>query len=191
MKKSATAWTLLTFASLLPLSAEQTETTQKTETSQNADGSVTRTETTTSETFNPQVRTQVVTYFDGYKAQPYGLPPGWVSKVQVKSIPVTWRKSRIARGVVVSEKERAYLVAAPPELVAVLPPSTGDVHYYVAGSNVVALDGSYKVIDSVQIPTISYMEDGGKVEIEHSEGGHKTKIEVDKDNDEVEVEKER
>ncbi|MES2920593.1 MAG: hypothetical protein V4819_03555 [Verrucomicrobiota bacterium] len=32
-------------------------------------------------------------------------------------------------------------------------PSTG-VRYYVAGSNVVAVDSEYRVVDSVQIPSI-------------------------------------
>ncbi|MEO5914100.1 MAG: hypothetical protein ABIS50_07700 [Luteolibacter sp.] len=185
MKKSIKAWTLITLAGLLPLSAEETTTTE-TQTSHNADGSVTRTETTT-HTFNPEVQTKVVTYFDAYKAQPYGLPPGWVSKVQVKRVPPAWRSSRIAPGVVVAEKERTYLVAAPPELVQVLPAPTGDVRYYVAGSNVVAVDGHYKIIDSVQIPTIKYTETDDEVKIEKKEGDHKTKIEIDKDDGEVDV----
>ena len=188
MKKSATVWTLLTLASLLPLSAEVSQTTEKTETSQNPDGSVTRSETTTTETFNPAIRTKVVTYFDGYKTQPHGLPPAWVSKIQVKKIPVTWRKGRIAPGVVLAADERSYLVAAPPELVAVLPPPTSNVRYYVAGSNVVAVDGTYKVIDSVQIHSITYTEDEDEVQIEKTQGGRKTTIEVDKDDGEVEVE---
>ncbi|MEO5716519.1 MAG: hypothetical protein ABIT37_23780 [Luteolibacter sp.] len=189
MKKTAKAWSLITLASLLPLSAQVTKTTEQTERTHNADGSVTETNTTTTQTFNPEARTKVVTYFDTYKTNPYGLPPAWATKVHVKHIPAAWRTTRIAPGVVVAEKERSYLVEAPADLVQVLPPATGNVRYYVAGSNVVAVDGSYKVVDSVQIPTIKYTEDEDKVEIEKKEGGHKTRVEVDKDDGEVEVHK--
>ncbi|MES2657956.1 MAG: hypothetical protein V4689_05030 [Verrucomicrobiota bacterium] len=72
----------------------------------------------------------------------------------------------------------------------VLPaPQTG-VRYYVAGSNVVAVDTSYKVIDSVQIPTIKYTDNDDEVEIESKEGDKTTKIEIDKDDGEVDVEEE-
>lgn len=135
----------------------QTSTTEKTtELQRNADGSTTRTEIeTTTTTFNPEVRTKVVTYFDAYKTSPHGLPPAWAAQVQVKEVPVAWRTTRIAPGVVVQEKERAYLVDAPAELVKVLPSPASGVRYYVAGSNVVAVDSSYRIVDSVQIPTVN------------------------------------
>jgi hypothetical protein len=188
MKTIVTACGVFALGYWLPLGAQVTETSEKTETSRNADGSVSRTTTTTT-TFNPEVRTKVVTYFDSYKTNPHGLPPGWATKVRVKEIPAAWRTTRIVPGVVVAEKERSYLVDAPPELVKVLPAPVSGVRYYVAGSNVVALDPTYKVIDSVQIPTIKYTEDDDEIEIQSKEGGKKTKVEVDKDDGEVEVEK--
>jgi len=178
---------LVTLGCVLPLAAQVTET-KTTETTQSASGAVT--ETTTTTTFNPEARTQVVTYFDAYKTNPYGLPPGFVQKVKVKEIPSTWRTTRIAPGVVVSEAQRPYLVSAPPELVKVLPAPTGGIRYYVAGSNVVAVDSSYKVVDSVQIPSIKYTENEDEITIEEKKGNTTTKTEIDKDDGEVEVEKE-
>lgn len=188
MKSTFQVFCLITVGCVLPLAAQQT-TTETTETTSRAPG-VTETTTTTTTTFNPEVRSGVVTYFETYKGNPHGLPPGWVTKVKVKDVPVAWRTSRIAPGAVVTETQRSYLVDAPPELIKVLPASTAGVRYYVAGSNVVAVDSSYKIVDSIQVPTIKYQEDDGEVEIETEKNGSKTKIEVDKDDGEVEIEKE-
>jgi len=86
------------------------------------------------------------------------LPPAWASTVRVKEIPVTWR-TRIAPGVVITQKERPFLVAAPPDLVKVLPTSASGVRDYVAGSNVVAVDSSYRVVDAVDVPSIKIKVD--------------------------------
>lgn len=188
MKTITTACGLLTLGCLLPLSAQVTQTTEEKSTHQNADGSVTHSETTTTHTFNPDARTKVVSYFDTYKGNPHGLPPGWVEKVHVKEIPTAWRTTRITPGAVVTEKERTYLVDAPPDLVQMLPPPSDGVHYYVAGSNVVAVDPSYKIVDSIHIPTIKYKEDDDNIEIETKDGHHKTKMKIDKDDGEIEKE---
>lgn len=143
----------------LPLAAQTTETKKTKEVTENPDGSVTKTETKTkTTTFDPDVRTKVVTYFDAYKTSPYGLPPSWATTVKVKEIPATWR-TRISPGLVISETERPYLVAAPPDLVKVLPAPASGVRYYVAGSNVVAVDSSYRVVDSVDVPSIKIKVD--------------------------------
>ena len=155
MKTMTKAFGLLVFGGLLPLTAEVTE--SKTETTTTAGGTTT-TETTTTTTFNPEVRTKVVKYFETYKSDPYGLPPTWTTQFKVKEIPSTWRTT-IAPGLVITEKERPYLVKAPPELISVLPSPAADVHYYVAGSNVVAVDKTYKVVDSVTIPSIKIKVD--------------------------------
>jgi hypothetical protein len=145
--------TALGVAAIGCLSAVAQTTTEKTtDVTQNPDGSVTKTETKTT-TFDPTVRTKVVTYFDAYKTSPYGLPPAWVTTMKVKEIPATWRRS-LSPGIVITEKERPFLVAAPPDLVKVLPPPASGVRYYVAGSNVVAVDSSYRVVDSVPVPSI-------------------------------------
>jgi hypothetical protein len=152
MKRIIATLGALALGATLPLMAETT-TTQETATSTNADGSKTTTETTTT-TFTPEYRTKVVKYFDTYKTNPHGLPPAWASKVKVKEVPATWRAT-ISPGMVIAEKERSYLVDAPPDLVEVLPPARSGVRYYVAGSNVVAVDSaSYKVVDSISIPSI-------------------------------------
>ena len=142
----------------LTAAAEVTETRKTTDVTENPDGSVTKTTTKTKTTFDPEVRTKVVTYFDAYKTSPYGLPPAWVSTVRVKEIPATWR-ARIAPGVVITEAERPYLVAAPPDLVKVLPAAPSGVRYYVAGSNVVAVDTDYRVVDAVDVPSIKIKVD--------------------------------
>lgn len=143
-----------TFGCLLPLAAQNTETTTKSEVTRNADGSVTHSESTTTVSFTPDARTGVVKYFDAFRNEPFGLPPAWVNQFRVNQIPVAWRVSTVERGVVVPELERPYLVEAPPDLVSVLPAPLAGIRYYVAGSNVVAVDRSYKVVDSVKIPTI-------------------------------------
>lgn len=140
---------------MIPLVAETT-TEKTTDVTKNSDGSITKTETKTTTTFDPKVQTKVVKYFDTYKTERYGLPPAWVTKFKVKEVPAAWRTTRIAPGVVVSQKERAYLVDAPADLVSVLPTATSGVRYYVAGSNVVAVDSSYKVVDSIQIPSVKF-----------------------------------
>ncbi len=187
MKSAIQLFCVITVGCVLPLAAQQT-TTETTETTSSAAGTTETTTTTT--TFNPQARSGVVTYFETYKGNPHGLPPGWVTKVKAKDVPVAWRTSRIAPGAVVTETQRSYLVDAPPELIKVLPAPSGGVRYYVAGSNVVAVDSSYKIVDSIQVPTIKYEEDDGEVEIETERNGRKTRIEVDKSDGEVEIEKE-
>lgn len=190
MKSILTTCCLATLG-VLPLAAQATKTTETTEKTRSADGVVTDTTTTTTTTFNPEARTKVVTYFEGYKGNPHGLPPGFAAKVRVKEIPAAWRTTRIAPGVVVSATERSYLVDAPPELVRVLPTPASGIRYYVAGSNVVAVDSSYKVVDSVQIPSIKYSENEDEIEMESKQGDTTTKTKIDKDDGEIEVEKEK
>ena len=156
MKRINVTLSALALGSIIPLLA-QTTTEKTTDVTRNGDGSVTKTETKTT-TFNPQVRTKVVKYFDKYKTEKYGLPPAWGARVKVKEVPAAWRTS-IAPGLVITEEHRPHLVEAPPELVSELPPAEGGVRYYVAGSNVVAVDSRYQVVDSVQIPSIKFTMD--------------------------------
>ncbi|MES2659078.1 MAG: hypothetical protein V4689_10705 [Verrucomicrobiota bacterium] len=148
----------VTFGCLLPLAAQTTETTTKSEVTRNADGSVTHSESITTTRFTADSRTGVVKYFDAFKNEPFGLPPAWVNQFRVNEIPVAWRVSTVGPGVVVPELERRHLVEAPPDLVKVLPAPLAGIRYYVAGSNVVAVDRSYKVVDSVRIPTIRFTD---------------------------------
>ena len=187
MKSILNIYGLVAFGCMLPLSAQETTTTETTETSRTANG-VTATTTTTTTTFNPEARTKVVTYFDTYKGNPYGLPPGYTRKIHVKEIPAAWRTTRIAPSVVVTEAQRSYLLDAPADLIKVLPAASSGIRYYIAGSNVVAVDSSYKIVDSIQIPSVKYTEDEDKVTIESKEGNKTTKTEIDKDDGEVETE---
>ena len=189
MKTIIKTASLITMGCLLPLGAQVTETTETIEQTRAANGAVSETTTTTTN-FNPEARTKVVTYFDSYKGNPHGLPPGLVQKVSVKEIPTAWRTTRIAPGVIVTEAQRPYLVAAPADLVKVLPTASSGVRYYVAGSNVVAVDSSYKIVDSVQIPTVKYTEDADEIVIESKEGRTTTTTEIDKDDREVDVDRE-
>ena len=158
MKMILSSLSALSLGLLLPVTAQVTETKTETEIKKNPDGSVTESTTTTVTTFNPDARTKVVQYFDAYKTSPLGLPPGWAPRFKVKELPAAWTTTRIAPGVIVGEKERPFLVAAPPELIKVLPAPTGEVRYYVAGSNVVAVNQTYQVVDSIQIPTVKFVE---------------------------------
>ena len=153
MKTILKATGLALLATTWPLNAQVTEKKETKDTTEHADGSTTETTTETTRTFDPEVQTRVVKYFEPYKTQRYGLPPG--VSVSVKEIPAGWRTSRISPGMVVAEKQRSYLVAAPPELVKVLPAPRAETRYYIAGSNVVAVDKSYKVVDSIHIPSIN------------------------------------
>lgn len=159
MKTTPIAIAAVALGVILPVSAQVTETREKTEVRDNADGSTTEKHTTTTKTFNPEARTKVVKYFDTYKTERYGLPPAYVSKIKVKEIPAAWRTTAIAPGVVITEKERPYLMEAPPELIKVLPPPTPEVRYYVAGGSVVAVDKNYKVVDSIQVPSVKITVD--------------------------------
>jgi len=159
MKTTRIAIAAVAMGAILPLTAQVTQTKEKTEVQQHADGSTTEKHTTTTKTFNPEVRTKVTKYFDTYKTERYGLPPAYVTKIKVKDIPAAWRTSVIAPGVVITEKERPFLTEAPPELIKVLPTPAGDVQYYMAGGNVVAVDRSYKVVDSIQVPSVKITVD--------------------------------
>lgn len=154
MKPTITLLGALTLGCLFPLYAQVTETETTTDVTKNADGSVTETETKTTTTFRPEVRSKVVTFFETHKSHPHGLPPGLATKIKIKEVPMAWRTTRISPGMVIAEKERSYLVEAPPDLVEVLPAPSAGVRYYVAGSNVVAVDSGYRVVDSIQIPSI-------------------------------------
>lgn len=156
MKRLITAVSILSIASL-PLAAQGQKTEKSTDVTKNADGSVTKTETTTT-TFDTDSRGKVVKYFETYKTDPHGLPPAWASKVKIKEIPSAWRTT-IAPGVIVQETDRSYLVDAPPDLVKVLPAPNRGIRYYVAGSNVVAVDANYRVVDSIPIPSIKFVAD--------------------------------
>lgn len=159
MKTTRIAIAAVALGAILPLTAQVTETKKKTEVHENADGSTTEKHTTTTTTFNPEVKTKVVKYFDTYKTERYGLPPAYVTKIKVKEIPAAWRTSVIAPGVVITEKERPFLTEAPPELIKVLPAPTPEVRYYMAGGNVVAVDREYKVVDSIQVPSVKITVD--------------------------------
>lgn len=159
MKTIAKAFSLAAILSL-PLAAQVEQTTETTEVRENPDGSVTEKRTVVTKSFNPEVRTRIVKYFDPYKSELYGLPPGLAGNVEIRRVPKAWRTTRIAPGVVLREEERPYLIAAPPKLVDVLPP-VGDakIRYYVAGGNVIAVDENYRVVDSIQIPSVKITVD--------------------------------
>ena len=158
MRTTVAALSAAALGVILPLSAQVTETREKTKVTEHADGTTTEKKTTTTTTFSPEVKTKVVKYFEPHKTARFGLPPAWVTKFKVKEIPTTWRTT-LAPGVVITEKERPLLVDAPADLISVLPPAPADVHYYVAGGNVVAVDSNYKVVEAINVPTIKIVDD--------------------------------
>ena len=113
-----------------------------------------KTNASKSTVFTPQVETKVTRYFDTYKSNPHGLPPQWSTKLKAEKIPATWKSSRIIIGTTIPKAERDYLIEAPDDLLKVLPEPRTGVHYYVAGSNVVALNSDYKVVDAIRVPSI-------------------------------------
>lgn len=162
----------LSLAFALSATAQVKETTTEKTTTRNSDGSVNESTTTTT-TFTPEAQTRVVEYFDTYKTNPHGLPPEWTTQMKIKQLPPAWRTSRIAPGTVVTEEHRSFLMEAPPALVKVLPPARPEVRYYVAGGNVVAVDKTYKVVDSLRIPSAKFEvevdDDGDEIKIERKE----------------------
>lgn len=162
----------LSVAFALNAIAQVKETTTEQSTTRNADGSVSETTTTTTH-FNPEAQTKVVKYFDTYKTNPNGLPPEWSTQMKVKQIPAAWRTTRLAPGTVVTQEHRTFLMDAPPALVQVLPPAPADVRYVVAGGNVVAIDKSFKVVDSIQIPSVKFDievdDDGDEIKLKRKE----------------------
>lgn len=104
--------------------------------------------------FGSHARSKVVQYFDTYRTEPLGLPADCAARVKVGEIPAAWSNTGIRRGVMVRENERSALLEAPAELVRVLPADFQNVRYFLAGCNLVAVNGSYKVLDSIRIPTV-------------------------------------
>ena len=145
----------LGLSSLLLVGARNLEATAAPEVARSITGSV---------VFDSYARTKIVQYFDTYRTDPMGLPPGWTVDLQVNEIPAAWWRSRIAAGLVVGASERTYLMAAPTELVRMMPTHSQSLRYYLAGCHLVALDHNYKVVDSVNIPTIRLLGEGGRAQ---------------------------
>ena len=145
----------LGLSSLLLVGARNLEATAAPEVARSITGSV---------VFDSYARTKIVQYFDTYRTDPMGLPPGWTVGLQVNEIPAAWWRSRIAAGLVVGASERTYLMAAPTELVRMMPTHSQSLRYYLAGCHLVALDHNYKVVDSVNIPTIRLLGEGGRAQ---------------------------
>lgn len=121
----------------------------------NANSSETRTGANASATFNPEVRTKVLSYFDTHKSHPHGLPPGLAKKFVAEEIPSAWRIG-MQPGIEIKEELRTHLVEVPSDLQKFLPETQDNIRYYIAGSNVIAVDSDYSVVDSIQIPSVKY-----------------------------------
>jgi hypothetical protein len=104
--------------------------------------------------FNPHARAKAVQYFDTYRAEPYGLPPGCVAMMNPIEDPASSANIEVSVGKIVKESERAGLMEAPSELVRVFPPQPQGVRYCLAGNQLIVVDGNCRVLDSVRIPTI-------------------------------------
>jgi hypothetical protein len=113
----------------------------------------------TGTTFNADARSKAARFFEAHKGRQHGLPPAVAAKLKAKEIPQQWKSSRIEPGSMVQERERTYLVEAPADLVEQLPTPPSGVRYFIAGSNVIAVDQNYRVVDSIQIPTIQITEE--------------------------------
>ncbi len=100
-------------------------------------------------------RLKVVQYFDTYLTNSLGLPPSCAAAIKLEEIPASWTTAGIRMGKVLQASERPALVEAPAELVRILPTGQPKVRYFLAGTNLVAVDPGYKVVDSIRIPTVS------------------------------------
>ena len=114
---------------------------------------------TSSTTFTADAKTKALRYFETHKGSQHGLPANVAAKIKANQIPQQWKSSRIDPGTMLQEKERSYLVEAPADLVEQLPQAPSGVRYYIAGSNVVAVDQNFRVVDAIQIPTIQFNEE--------------------------------
>lgn len=104
--------------------------------------------------FNPHARAKAVQYFDTYRAEPYGLPPGCVAMMNPIEDPASAANIGVSVGQIVKESERAGLLDAPSDLVRVFPPQPEGVRYCLAGNQLIVVDGNCRVLDSIRIPTI-------------------------------------
>ena len=118
---------------------------------QNADGSITE----TTRTFTPEVRQGVVTYFEPYATDQYGLPVTIAERINIEKTPAAWRTAQIPAGTVITEEYRPLLVPAPEKLVSIFPENDA-YSYYIAGGNVVVIDEGYHVVDSIRIPSVHF-----------------------------------
>lgn len=105
-------------------------------------------------------RSKVLQYFDTYRADPLGLPAECAARMRSGEIPGTWVNSAISSGTVIGGNQRTALVVVSEELVRMMPARKQAVRYFLAGSNLVALDSGYKVVESIRIPTVRLPEEG-------------------------------
>lgn len=82
-----------------------------------------------------------------------------------------WRTGKIGVGETIAEDSREKLLSAPADLVAVMPKPVDGTRYYLAGSNVIAVNGEYRVLDSIHVSTIKYSAIGCEHHKEASTGG--------------------
>jgi len=118
--------------------------------------------------FNAHARSKVVQYFDTYRSEPLGLPPGCAATGSGAGLPAGWNGPGISSGGVIPESERAFLVEVPVEMVKVLAAqSEVEVRYFLAGGSLVAVDPGWKVLDSVRIPTVRLAGERELVMVRH------------------------
>ncbi len=103
--------------------------------------------------FTPHARAKVVQYFDTYRTEPTWLPS---TSVADDETPSAWTHSALNRGAIIAGSERAHLVNVPAELLRVFPGHLREIDYYLAGSNLVAVDKSYRIVDAIYIPSTQY-----------------------------------
>lgn len=113
---------------------------------------------TGSDAISTHARSKVLQYFDTYRADPFGLPAECAVRMRSGEIPDAWTNSAFSSGTVIQENQRMALVEVPTELVRVLPARPQAIRYFLAGSNLVAVDSRYKVVDSIRIPTVRLLD---------------------------------
>ncbi len=170
----------VSFVCVVSLGTRNSETSTSPEVSEKTAASVTRPASAPAVVFNSHARSKVVQYFDTFRSDTQGLPPALAGKIGMNEIPTSWQTSRISPGVVIRETERSLLVDVPQELVRVFSTHPQDFRYCMAGSNLVAVDKRYKIMDSIRIPTIRLSgveepaEEAGQIQfVRHLDGRYR------------------
>lgn len=140
---------------LLLLAASQLDSTSPSTVARSTKPGASRSASAPAAVLGSHARAKVVQYFDTFRTEPLGLPRVCAAAIKVEKVPASWTTSGISAGKVVQASERPALVEAPAELVRVLPVGHPAVRYFLAGSNLVAVDSGFKVVDSIRIPTVS------------------------------------
>lgn len=104
--------------------------------------------------FRDDDRVIVTRYFDGYRGEPYGLPPGLAKKIaRGKPLPPGWQK-KLAPGYVIERDWWDDFQPVEPEWFPGLPIIPGTGLYWYGDRIVRVYEPTREIIDVIPVPTI-------------------------------------